>query len=479
MNKTLILTIGILLGASTAYFFLHQQNTVTAANTTQERKPLYWVAPMDPNYRRNEPGLSPMGMALVPVYEDVGGEPGVIRIAPNVIQNLGIKTSEVFKQPLLQNIRTVGKIQYNQSLMSHVHPRVSGWIKKLYHKSPGIEVKKGEPLFTLYSLELINAQEEYLLALASNRSQLINAAKNKLLALEIDLNTIQRIASNKKSEQHITFYAPQNGIISHLNTNEGEFVSPQNEIMSLANLSSVWLEIELTEQQMAWIVIGDNVEMTTSALPRMSFFGEVDYIYPYVNAKSNTAIARLTLANTNHQLKPNMIADIQVIPNQLNSVLVVPKSAVIRLGDSNRVVWAMNPGEYKSVNVELGQANEQYIEIISGLKAGDQIVTSAQFLLDSESSRTSDLSRYEVKPEAPTPSARTLGVIKAIEGDVITIHREAIDKWKRPAAIVEFKLDNFSKRMNIGDKIDFTFEIQAGEFVITAIHQVLNGAHHD
>lgn len=479
MNKFLTTIIGILVGASLTYFYLSQQKTVTESESTKERKPLYWVAPMDSNYRRNEPGLSPMGMALVPVYEETGTRPGVIRITPNVMQNLGIKTTEASLRPLVQHVRTVGKIQYNLDLMSHVHPRVSGWIKKLYHKSAGVKVSQGDPLFTLYSLELVNAQEEYLLALASGRSQLVNAAKNKLLALDIDPATIKRIADNRKSEQYITFFAPQDGIISHLNSNEGEFVTPQNEILSLADLSSVWLEIELTEQQLAWVKPGDDVQVTISALPGHEYFAEVDFIYPYLDSKSNTAMARLTMNNSNHRLKPDMVADITISSNQPQSVLTVPKSAVIRLGNSDRVVWAMNPGEYKSINVELGHANNQYFEIISGLEPGDKVVTSAQFLLDSESSRASDLSRYEVKADKPAPSARTFGVIQAIEGDLITINRDAIAKWNRPAATVEFKLNDDSKPLKVRDKIDFTFVVQDGEFIITEIHQLLNEVDHD
>ncbi len=305
------------------------------------------------------------------------------------------------------------------------------------------------------------------------------SAKNKLLALDIDPATIKRIADNRKSEQYITFFAPQDGIISHLNSNEGEFVTPQNEILSLADLSSVWLEIELTEQQLAWVKPGDDVQVTISALPGHEYFAEVDFIYPFLDSKSNTAMARLTMNNSNHRLKPDMVADITISSNQPQSVLTVPKSAVIRLGNSDRVVWAMNPGEYKSINVELGHANDQYFEIISGLEPGDKVVTSAQFLLDSESSRASDLSSYEVKADKPAPSARTFGVIQAIEGDLITINRDAIAKWNRPAATVEFKLNDDSKPLKVKDKIDFTFIIQDGDFIVTEVHQLLNEVGHD
>lgn len=481
LKKLIIFIVGAIIGTTLTYFYISHEVASSEPNTAKERKPLYWVAPMDSNFRRNEPGLSPMGMDLVPVYENQGSKPGVIRIAPNIVQNLGIKTSAVIRQPLVQTIKSVGKIQYNQNQMLHVHPRVSGWINELHFKSAGLFVNEGDPLFTLYSLELVNAQEEYILALNSNRSQLINGAKSKLMALNLDNNTITRVAKNRKSEQYVTFFAPQNGIISHLKVSEGQFIDPKDEIMSLADLSFVWLNIELAENQMAWVSKGDDVSLKISALPDKIFFGEVDFIYPYLDEVSQTAKVRLTIDNKEQLLKPGMLADVMIKPTQTKPLTLVPRSAVIRLGDGdNRVVWAVNPGEYKSIRVELGQSNDEYFAIQSGIELGDRVVTSAQFLLDSESSKSSDFSRYEIMDEnAKIQSARTFGVIKDITDEFITIERAAIEKWNRPAAVVEFVLKDRDKHLKINQKIDFSFEIRSEVFVITEIHQLLTEVNND
>lgn len=496
MNRISYMITGVILGAMATYavitFAFREDDSNSKTTTSNDnKKPLYWVAPMDSGFRQDKPGVSPMGMALVPVYNEPDTAPGVVKISPNISQNMGVKTATVSKQALTQQIQTVGYIQYNENLLAHVHPRVAGWINQLFVKSEGIYVEQGDPLFSLYSPELVNAQEEYLLALSRQQNSLIKATEARLKSLQIDEGIIQKIKSQRKSQQNITFYAPQSGVVSRLKVREGFYIQPGNELMTLADLSSVWLEIELTEHKLSWVNNGDQVMMKSMSLPGQTFNGTVDFVYPFLDAKSKTGKVRLAFENSHNMLKPNMIADIQINPKQNIEAIAVPRSAVIRTGNQDRVVWALGDGQFKSVAVELGQSNAEYFAILSGLAVGDEVVTAAQFLIDSESNKMSDFNRFddmsEVKntppKQAKIQSARTTGVINEIDNNVLTISREAIKKWNRPAAKLAFILDpelsDMQKHLSINQRIDFTFEIREDGFVIVAIHEMKMEPHDD
>ncbi len=476
MTKLNHLLLGFVLGAAVSYGAAKYFFESSDATSQTTKKPLYWVAPMDSNYRRDQPGLSPMGMALVPVYDTTEANPGVVKITANVINNLGVKTTAVEAQRLQKNVRAVGYIEYNEQFLSHVHPRVSGWVHQLFVKTDGIQVQAGDPLFALYSPELINAQEEYLLALARQQTSLIQATEARLRSLQINETIIQQIKSSQTALQYIVFYAPQSGVVSNLNVREGFYLQPGTEVMTLADLSSVWLTIELTEQQLSWVQLGDQVRMQTNALPGEVFSGQLDFIDPFLDPKSKTVQARLTLSNQHRRLKPHMIADVSIQTQGSDEVLTVPRSAVIRTGQQDRVVWALGAGEFKSVAVELGRSNDQYFEILAGLNAGDEVVTAAQFLLDSESHKSSDLDRYSHIAEpssadtAEPPSARVKGTLLAINGPVLTIDREAIEKWQRPATTMDFNYPADVRDLQPGQRLDFTFAVQKDAFVITEIH---------
>ena len=212
-----------------AYSVLTPEGSSQVSNTVSaEKTPLYWVAPMDANYRRDKPGKSPMGMDLVPVYDD-GGKgpdegPGTIRISSDVVNNLGVRTALVSYKSLHTEINTVGYVTYDEDKLVHIHPRVQGWIEKLYVKAVGDPVKKGQALYEIYSPELVNAQEELLLALDRKNSRLISAAQNRLAALQLPKSAITKLTKTKKVQQRITFYAPQNGVVENLKIREGFFV---------------------------------------------------------------------------------------------------------------------------------------------------------------------------------------------------------------------------------------------------------------
>ena len=396
MNKLLPITITaiVVTAAATFYFTKRSFNTEHPASSN-EAKPLYWVAPMDANYRRDKPGKSPMGMDLIPVYQtDTNPEsPGTITISPNVINNLAVRTTTVERGTIHREINTVGYVQYDEDQLIHIHPRVEGWIEKLYVTAAGNPVKKGDPLYSLYSPQLVNAQEELLLALNRNQKRLIKAAENRLHALQIDKAIIAELKRDRTLKQTLTFYAPQTGVVDNLNIREGFFVQPGTTLMSVGTLNDVWVEAEIFERQAASVKAGLPVTMTLEYLPGRHWQGQVDYVYPTLDPKTRTARIRLRFSNDDHALKPNMFSQVTIYTDAMHNVLIIPRDAVIRTGKQDRVVLALGEGRFKSIAVEVGQLNDQYAEIKRGLNAGEQVVSSAHFLLDSESSKTSDFQR--------------------------------------------------------------------------------------
>ncbi len=362
---------------------------------SQEKVPLYWVAPMDANYRRDKPGLSPMGMELIPFYgqESNKASPGAVTISPDIVQNLGVRTGTVVRESLHTEIVTVGYVQYDENDLIHIHPRVSGWIEKLYVKATGDPVEKEMPLYALYSPELVNAQEELVLAINSNNSRLIRSSETRLKALKIPEKFISDLKRTLRVKQTVNFFAPQNGVVDNLNIREGFYVQPGTTMLSIGSLEHVWVEAEIFERQASLVKLNDPVIMTLDYLPGRSWEGKVDYIYPVLDRKTRTVRIRINFENPKHELKPNMFAQISVHTNSADEILVIPREALIRTGSQDRVVLALGEGRFKSIAVKVGRSDQDVIEIIDGVSEGEKVVTSAQFLLDSESSKTSDFKR--------------------------------------------------------------------------------------
>lgn len=360
-------------------------------------KILYWVAPMDANYRRDKPGKSPMGMDLLPVYEEAGGESeaGLVKISAAVENNLGVRTGIVVNEAFTMTINTLGTVQANADALWQINSRVSGWIEKLYVKSVGVEVKKGQPLFALYSPELVKAQESLFNALKLNRQTLINSSKARLQALGVSRGQIKKIIRSKKVSQKITVYAPQKGTISELKLTEGAFISPATQVVKAVNLDTVWVDVEVFAAQASLVKLGDKARMFLDYFPSRQWDGKVDFIYPEMNQNNRSLRVRLQFANPSAQLKPNMFARVVLTPEMNEKRLQIPRAAVIYAGNMNRVVLALGNGKFKSVVVKLGLENNQSVEVLSGLSAGQKIVTSAQFLLDSESSISADFERMQ------------------------------------------------------------------------------------
>jgi len=400
MNKTtytaiailVAIVIGVLIGRS-----MGTSNDMAGGTSAGgEREVLYWVAPMDPNYRRDEAGKSPMGMDLVAVYADeVDGQPGVVSIDPVIINNLGVRTQKAAYGPLSQRIETVGYVGYDEDTVQHVHTRVDGWIEKLATKATGDPVKKGQLLFELYSPTLVNAQEEYLTALRSSNNLLLGASKDRLAALGVSKGEVARLTKERTVHQRVRVYAEADGVIAHLGVREGIFVTPATEIMSVAELDKIWVLAEVFERQAAWVKAGQKAMVELDYLPGKMWHGVVDYVYPELDPKTRTLKVRLRFDNAAETLRPNMFSRVTIEAEGFGAVVNVPREAVIRGGSMNRVVVALGEGRFLAKPVKIGIESGDRVAIRSGISEGEEIVVSGQFLIDSESNIEAAMSRME------------------------------------------------------------------------------------
>ncbi len=472
--------VGIVLGASItggAYLSLSPSNS-SEQMSSDDSKPLYWVAPMDPNYKRDKPGKSPMGMDLIPVYkEDNSGSdagPGAVKISPEVINNLGVRTDVVKKQKLHSEIKTVGYIQYDQDQLIHIHPRVQGWIEKLFVKAEGDPVKKGQPLYEIYSPALVNAQEELLLALDRNNQRLIRAAKERLKALQLPEQSVANLISTRKVSQTITFYSPQTGVVDNLKVRQGFFVKPGTTLMSVGGLDQVWVEAEIFERQLPFVNLNDPVSMKLDYIPGEKWHGKVDYIYPTLNSKTRTAKVRLKFENRDNILKPNMFAQIAIHSDAKTNRVVVPRESVIRTGNQDRVVLALEDGRFKSVEVKLGLQDRDYIEVLEGVFENEKIVVSAQFLIDSESSKSSDFKRMQSVDEQPASAWVSAKINSSMPNHrMVNATHEAIEDWGWPEMTMDFtvadSVDIDSLTQGLSLHVEITRKSDS-EYVISNIH---------
>jgi Cu(I)/Ag(I) efflux system membrane fusion protein len=431
---------------------------------------------MDPSYRRDGPGKSPMGMDLVPVYAgDAAKEPaGTIAIDPVVVNNLGVRSTRVRQGVIEGEIRTVGYLKYDEERLIHIHPRVEGWIEKLHVKASGDPVTRGQPLYELYSPQLVAAQEELVLALRRDNPTLVRAAEDRLRALQLAPAVIDEIRRQGRVQQTVVFRSPQDGVVDNLNIREGFFVGPETTLMAIGALDEVWVEAEVFERQAAQVAVGQPVTMTLDFLPGRRWSGQVDYVYPSLDEATRTLRVRLRFPNPQRELRPNMFAQVVIRTGKSEPALLVPRQAVIRVGQQSRVVLDLGHGRYRSTPVRLGRLGERHYEVIAGLEAGDRVVTSAQFLLDSESSKQAGFQRLGDAAEKPLQSARVAGTVDALDAQrrLVTISRDAIEKWGRPPATVTFIVDAAVnlRDLVIGERIEFTFVIDSGEFILTRVH---------
>lgn len=383
------------------------QDTGKETPTKKERKVLYWVAPMDPSYRSDKPGKSPMGMDLIPVYADEveGGESEAspegltqVLIDSRRQQLIGIESVPAVMEKATKTIRTVGTVMYDETRLSHIHTKIRGWVEKIYVDFTGQWVHKGQPLLEIYSPELVATQEEYLRALrltreteASGRKELIEStrrlvesARKRLKLWDIqdaEIAHLERVGESKKA---LVLFSPVQGYVIDKKAFLGIEVHPQMELYTLADLTQVWVEASIYEYEIADVKVGLPAKLTLSYYPGKEWSGKVDYIYPYLDVKTRTNQVRFTFPNPTYELKPGMYVNVELSIDK-GQQLVVPDSAVMDTGTQHYVFIARANGYFEPRKVIVGEKMGDRRVIISGLKEGDPVVVSGNFLIDSES----------------------------------------------------------------------------------------------
>jgi len=367
------------------------------------KKIKYYVAPMDPKYISNEPGKSPTGMDLVPVYEEEGEEKepaSTVRIDPITIQNMGVRLGRVQKKNLTKSIRAFGNITYDETRLYAVNTKFDGWIEKLHVDFVGDHVTKGQPLFDIYSPELFSAQQEYLLALqqrdtiSPNASKsvrrgaerLLNASRKRLAYWDLTPDQIDKIEQTGEIRKTLTVFSPSDGVVVKKAAFKGHHVKSGVHQYEIADLSHVWVDVEVYEYEFPWIKKGMPAEMELAYIPGEKFEGHILYVYPYMDPSTRTAKLRLEFDNPEFKLKPGMYANVYLSATLQTETLVIPQEAVIDSGVRQIVFIARGKGRFQAREVTLGIEGGNYdVQVLKGLNEGEEIVVSGQFLLDSES----------------------------------------------------------------------------------------------
>ena len=410
-TKSILLSLGAVVAFSLGGYWLGtQQTTDSSASSTEtaeemqnmpkaesdtrqkeDREVLYWQAPMNPSEIYDEPGKSSMGMDLVPVYADgASSSEGMISINPVVVQNMNVRTAKVQQKDLSTVVRAVGKVDYDEQKLFTVSPKISGWVEQLYVDYTGKMVHRGQPLFSIYSPELVTTQREYLLALKTQKkvasssfetirsggSSLLDATRQRLEYWDIPDSEIKQLEQSGEVKKAITLKSPASGIVLHKNAIEGEYIKASTPAYKIADLSTIWVQTSVYDYEVPWIEEGQPAQMELSYQPGKTYEGIVAYVYPTLDQKTRTVQVRLEFSNPNLELKPGMFANVRIQTRPKKNVTVIPNEAIIRTGERNIVFVAKGDGAFEprevTLGMEGGERNNE-IEILEGVKPGEEI----------------------------------------------------------------------------------------------------------
>jgi Cu(I)/Ag(I) efflux system membrane fusion protein len=358
-----------------------------------------YVCPMHPQIVRDEPGTCPIcGMTLVQRrVETEKGERPEVSISPAIVQTMGVRTARAERGTLWRYVRTVGRIEYDETRLAHVHPRAEGWIETLLVRSEGAPVSKGQTLAELYAPEILSAQVDFLLAMEPQPKGVAQIkaenARNLLRLLDVPEPIIREIEQSRRTRATIPVLAPIDGILTGMMAREGMYVDKATDMFTVADLSRVWVMVDVFEHQIAWIEPGAKAEIQVPAYPGRTWEGKVEYLYPDLDSKTRTLRVRLAFPNPDLDLKPNMFADATIYGGPKRDLVKIPREALILTGERESVVKALGDGRFRPVNVVAGIHVGDEIEILSGLAEGDSVVVSGQFLIDSEASLRASFAR--------------------------------------------------------------------------------------
>ena len=415
MNKlTAIVLVGVfalIVGGTGGYWFASRNATPNESMdmpgpesaSTDEREPLFYRNPMNAEITSPVPAKDSMGMDYIPVYADLqmqAGPAGTVSIDPVPVQNIGVRTARAVRRTLFNPVHALGRVDYDEQRITRLHPRTHGWIEELYVETTGELISEDHMLLSIYAPQLVSTQQEYLLALrnletlrlspfpdvSQGAEMLVETALERLRLLGVPEHQIEEFTATREVSEKLHIHSPSEGIVTMVGAREGQYVTPQTELYTIADLSKIWVLVDIYEDDLPWVRVGDEASMTVAAAPGMLFEGQLTYIYPYAEAQTRTVKARLEFDNTEFTLKPDMFADVTIEASPQQNVIAIPSEAIVRSGLREQVFIVRDPGRFEPREVTIGVSSEGWTEIRDGIDVGEEIVASAQFLIDSESS---------------------------------------------------------------------------------------------
>lgn len=433
-----------------------------ASDGAQGPEILYWVAPMDPNFRQPGPGKSPMGMDLIPVYagQEPSGDPSEVTLSGAEINAIGVRTALARMTDISERIETVGFVGYNEHLTGHVHTRVEGWIERLEVRALGDRVEQGQILFYLFSPQVAAATGDLIRALDDRDPRILEAARGRLLSNGMSARQIAQIERDRKLARNIEIEAPRSGVVIAMNAADGMYLQPGTLAYSITDTREVWLIVDVFERDIGRLSDDMRAAAQFEHLPGRVFDGTIDYIYPELDARTRTLPVRLRFDNADGLLRPGMFGTVTLEPRATRSALTVPSEAVIRTGAGERVILQTAEGTFRprlvTTGLRDGFGEGARTEIRQGLAPGEEVVASAQFLIDSESALNAGLIRMAPTDEAPARGTGTLVALDPV-ARVATIRHDALDALDWPAMTSDFpvRADVSLDRLREGETVAF------------------------
>lgn len=354
---------------------------------------LYYRHPHDPTITSTVPMTDEMGMDFLPVFSDASEPVGGVRISPTVRHNLGVRTAPAQIAPLPRRINAVGLVTYDEARLQHVHARAEGWVHRVHVASVGDRVAKGQVLVELFSPELVAAQEEFLQALRMGGETLVSASEARLRALGISPADVAALRRARKVDGTISFRSDMDGVVTRLAVREGMFVKPDTDMVVMADLSTIWIEADVLTRQSGWLRQGLPATVRIDQSPGPALDGEVAYVYPEADPITRAIRVRLAFANPGERLKPNSFATVSIAERDAPPVLQIPRDALIRTSRQTRVIVEAAPQRFAPRLIEIAYEEGDAAAVATGLEAGERVVVSGQFMLDSEAALRGELQR--------------------------------------------------------------------------------------
>lgn len=405
-NKVIALFLLVILAAAAGGYWFGTRSAanapISAGSGPDEPQPLFYRNPMNPDIMSDVPAQDEMGMDYIPVYADnsLGNDPaGTVLIDPVTVQSIGVRTAKAEQRSMAQTIQTVGRVDYDEQRLVKLHPKTEGWIEEMFVEKTGEPIHIDTILLSLYSPQLVSTQQEFVLALKNletlsaspfedvrkGAEALVQTTEERLRLFDVPDHQIADLKRTLTVRKGLHIHSPANGIVIKIGAREGQYVTPQTELYSIADLSKVWVMVDIYEDELPWIRVGDQARLTVAAVPGHTFVGTLAYIYPYAESRTRTIKVRMEFDNSDLLLKPNMFANVTIKANAIAAAIAVPSEAIIRSGTRQQVFIQRAPGKFEPREVTLGVTSDGWTQIRDGIEVGEKVVVSAQFLIDSES----------------------------------------------------------------------------------------------